>query len=216
MSKKSIVVLISGSGSNLQAIIDASVSSSNYRVTGVVSNRADAYGLVRATDASIPTALVEHRQFASRELFDCALMEQIDSWQPDLVVLAGFMRILTDAFVDHYNGRLINIHPSLLPKFKGLHTHARALEANELEHGCTVHFVCPELDAGAPIVQAATRIQASDDVATLQQRVHRLEHQIYPLAVEWFASERLVHKDGLAVLDGEPLPPGGKRIEAQI
>jgi phosphoribosylglycinamide formyltransferase-1 len=216
MSKKSVVVLVSGSGSNLQAIMDAAAQSDGFQIAGVLSNRADAYGLVRAANAGIPTALIDHTLYANRETFDAALIEQIDAWQADLVVLAGFMRILTDGFVEHYNGRLVNIHPSLLPKFKGLNTHARALEAGEAEHGCTVHFVCPELDAGAPIVQAATTIRADDNVESLQQRIHHLEHCIYPLAVEWFVSERLTQRRGLAFLDGEQLPPGGKRFEADL
>lgn len=216
MHKKSVVVLISGSGSNLQAIIDASSESASFNVTGVVSNRADAFGLERAKRAGIPTAVIEHSGFSSRESFDMALIDQIDGWKPDLVVLAGFMRILTDGFVDHYNGRLINIHPSLLPKFKGLNTHARAIEAGEAEHGCTVHFVCPELDAGAPIVQAATQIAATDSIETLQQRVHTLEHKIYPLAVEWFCNNRLEQREGQAWLDNQCLPAGGHRLEAGI
>lgn len=211
---KSVVVLISGSGSNLQAIMDAAATSASYRVTGVLSNRADAYGLVRAADKSIPTAVIDHKQFADRDSFDAAMIEQIDGWQPDLVVLAGFMRILTEGFVAHYNGRLINIHPSLLPKFKGVNTHERAIAAGETEHGCTVHFVTPELDSGAAITQAATPIQADDTAQTLQQRIHTLEHLIYPLAVEWFATDRLEQRMDQAWLDGEPLSAGGKRIEA--
>lgn len=216
MSKKSVVVLISGSGSNLQAIMDAASQSDQFQVAGVLSNRADAFGLVRAANAGIPTALIEHTDYTDREYFDAALIKQIDSWQADLVVLAGFMRILTDGFVEHYNGRLINIHPSLLPKFKGLNTHARALEAGEAEHGCTVHFVCPELDAGAPIVQAATAVRADDSVKSLQKRIHHLEHRIYPLAVEWFCAGRLTQHQGLALLDGQPLPPSGKRFGADL
>lgn len=213
MSQKLIVVLISGSGSNLQAIIDAAAASGSYKIAGVLSNRADAYGLVRAANAAIPTAVVEHAQFADRESFDAALMHQIDSWKPDLVVLAGFMRILTEGFVQHYNGRLINIHPSLLPKYKGLNTHARAIEAGDSEHGCTVHFVCPELDAGAPIIQAATPVYSEDSIESLQQRIHELEHRIYPVAVEWFAAGRLQQQERFAILDGERLPPGGQRYE---
>ena len=216
MSKKSVVVLISGSGSNLQAIMDAAAQSDGFQIAGVLSNCADAYGLVRAANAGIPTAVVDHTLYTDRDTFDAALIEKIDSWQADLVVLAGFMRILTDGFVEHYSGRLINIHPSLLPKFKGLNTHARALEAGEAEHGCTVHFVCSELDAGAPIVQAATAIRADDSVQSLQERIHHLEHRIYPLAVEWFTTERLTQRQGLAFLDGDQLPPGGKRFEVGL
>lgn len=196
--------------------MDVAAQSDDFQIAGVLSNRADAFGLVRAANAGIPTAIVDHTLYANRDSFDCALIEMIDSWQADLVVLAGFMRILTDGFVEHYDGRLINIHPSLLPKFKGLNTHARALEAGEVEHGCTVHFVCPELDAGAPIVQAATAVRADDSVQSLQERIHHLEHRIYPLAVEWFTAGRLTQHQGLALLDGQPLPPGGKRFEASL
>ncbi len=196
--------------------MDVAAHSDDFQIAGVLSNRADAFGLVRAANAGIPTAIVNHTLYIDRATFDTALIEQIDSWQADLVVLAGFMRILTDGFVEHYNGRLINIHPSLLPKFKGLNTHARALEAGDAEHGCTVHFVCPELDAGAPIVQAATSVRADDSVQSLQERIHHLEHRIYPLAVEWFTAGRLTQHQGLALLDGQPLPPGGKRFEASL
>lgn len=210
---KNVVVLISGSGSNLQAIIDAATNACSYTVRGVISNRKDAFGLTRAAQAGIPTALVEHRDFPDRESFDEQLIRQIDTWQADLVVLAGFMRILTDRFVRHYSGRLINIHPSLLPKYKGLHTHQRAIDANESEHGCTVHFVCEELDAGAPILQAATPILSGDTPDSLQQRIHKLEHKIYPLAVDWFCSGRLQQVDQRAVLDGMILGASGKRLE---
>src|SRR5210317_388614 len=211
--KLSVVVLISGSGSNLQAIIDAAANSGSYKVSGVISNRRGAFGLKRAQRANIATALIEHHQFPDRETFDKKLARQIDAWCADLVVLAVFMRILTDQFVNRYAGRLINIHPSLLPKFKGLDTHARAIAAGEAEHGCTVHFVSAELDAGAPIIQAATPIHSDDKVETLQQRVHQLEHCIYPIAVEWFCSGRLQERDGLAYLDAEPLGASGQRYE---
>ena len=211
---KSVVVLISGSGSNLQAIIDDSVNQSSYQVVGVVSNRADALGLARAEKAGIPTATIQHKDYPDREQFDLALISQIDRWQADLVVLAGFMRILTSGFVSRYAGRLINIHPSLLPKYKGLNTHKRALDAGETEHGCTVHFVSEELDAGYPIVQAATEIQPEDTPESLAERIHVLEHQIYPLAVSWFCSERLKETAAGAYLDGELLGPGGQRYPA--
>ena len=212
MPGKSVVILISGSGSNLQAIIDASKTDASINIVGVLSNRADAYGLQRATDAQIPTAIIDHTLYSDRLSFDQAMMAQIDAWNPDLVVLAGFMRILTSEFVSHFAGRLINIHPSLLPKFKGTQTHARALEAGEREHGCTVHFVTEELDAGAPIIQAATPIVATDTVESLVEKVHKLEHQIYPLAVSWICSERLKSSaDGIA-LDDELLGPSGFRF----
>ena len=212
MPGKSVVILISGSGSNLQAIIDASKTDASINIVGVLSNRADAYGLQRATDAQIPTAVIDHTLYSDRLSFDQAMMAQIDSWNPDLVVLAGFMRILTSEFVSHYKGRLINIHPSLLPKFKGTQTHARALEAGEREHGCTVHFVTEELDAGAPIIQAATPIVATDTVESLVEKVHKLEHQIYPLAVSWICSERLKSRDDGIALDDELLGPSGFRF----
>ncbi|NRP10493.1 MULTISPECIES: phosphoribosylglycinamide formyltransferase [unclassified Marinobacterium] len=206
---KNIVVLISGSGSNLQAIIDATANDQHCRVVGVLSNRESAYGLERAKKAGIETAVVDHTHFDSRLAFDSALMEQIDAWQADLVVLAGFMRILTDEFVQHFSGRLLNIHPSLLPKYKGTNTHQRALEAGDTEHGCTVHFVSEELDGGAAIIQAATYIEQGDTVDSLIQKVHQLEHKIYPLAVSWFASERITLENNRVFLDGSPLGETG-------
>lgn len=212
MSDKRIVVLISGSGSNLQAIIDQIDSGRiSGRIAAVISNKADAYGLTRAANAGIATAVLNHRDYEDRAAFDSALQEAIDAQAPDLVVLAGFMRILTPEFVRHYAGRLFNIHPSLLPKYKGLHTHQRALEAGDEEHGCTVHFVTEELDGGPLVVQAATPVQNGDDADSLQQRVHQLEHRIYPLAVEWFCSERLRLTNGQVLLDGAPLPSSGYR-----
>lgn len=206
---KNIVVLISGSGSNLQAIIDATASDPHCRVVGVLSNKESAYGLDRAKKAGIETAVIDHTRFESRLAFDRALIEQIDAWQADLVVLAGFMRILTDEFVQHFSGRLLNIHPSLLPKYKGTNTHQRALEAGDTEHGCTVHFVSEELDGGAAIIQAATDIEEGDTVDSLINKVHQLEHQIYPLAVSWFASERITLENNRVFLDGSPLGETG-------
>lgn len=210
MAAKRIVVLISGSGSNLQAILDQTRAGKiNGEIVAVISNRPDAYGLTRAEQAGVDARLLDHRPFADREHFDQALMELIDGYRPDLVVLAGFMRILTPKLVRHYHGRLLNIHPSLLPKYKGLHTHQRALEAGDERHGCSVHFVTEELDGGPIILQASVRIAADDTADSLQQRVHRLEHQIYPLAVEWFCSDRLTLTDNGVMLDGEPLPATG-------
>lgn len=210
MTPKRIVVLISGSGSNLQAILDQTLDGQiNGKIAAVISNRPDAFGLTRAEQAGVDACLLDHKQFADRESFDAALIELIDSYQPDLVILAGFMRILTPELVRHYQGRLFNIHPSLLPKYKGLHTHRRALEAGDDEHGCTVHFVTEELDGGPLVVQARTQVLASDDEQSLQQRVHLLEHQIYPLAVQWFCAERLsLGADGVQ-LDGERLHTSG-------
>lgn len=208
-----VVVLISGSGSNLQALIDSIAHDGNpARIAAVISNRADAYGLVRAQQAGIATAVLDHKQFADREAFDAALVEAIDAHQPDLVVLAGFMRILTPAFVTHYSGRLLNIHPSLLPKHKGLHTHQRALEAGDSEHGCSVHFVTEELDGGPLVVQAVLPVRADDTPDSLAQRVHQAEHQIYPLAVRWFAEGRLRLGPQGCLLDGQALPAQGWQI----
>ncbi len=212
MSVKSVVVLISGSGSNLQAIIDDAANQSSYALVGVISNNPDAYGLIRAAQAGIATAVIKHKDFADRDSFDRELIAQIDSWGADLVVLAGFMRILTANFVNHYAGRLVNIHPSLLPKFKGLNTHARAIETGEKEHGCTVHFVSEELDAGYPILQAATNIEVDDTPDTLADRIHHLEHKIYPLVLRWFCSGRLVETADGALLDHELLGPSGYRL----
>ncbi|NQD92260.1 phosphoribosylglycinamide formyltransferase [Pseudomonas sp. CrR25] len=205
-----VVVLISGSGSNLQALIDGcAVGESPAQISAVISNRADAYGLQRARQADIATAVLDHKQFDGREAFDAALIAAIDRHRPDLVVLAGFMRILTPGFVRHYAGRLLNIHPSLLPKHKGLHTHQRALEAGDTEHGCSVHFVTEELDGGPLVVQAVVPVQSHDSPDSLAQRVHAQEHRIYPLAVRWFAEGRLRLGAQGAMLDGQPLPTSG-------
>lgn len=208
-----VVVLLSGSGSNLQALIDSlGAQQGHARIRAVVSNRADAYGLERAKAAGIDTAVLEHGGFEGREAFDAALVALVDSFQPDLVVLAGFMRILSGNFVRHYHGRLLNIHPSLLPKYKGLHTHQRALDAGDAEHGCSVHFVTEELDGGPLVVQAVVPVAAQDTAQTLAQRVHQQEHLIYPLAVRWFAEGRLRLGEQGALLDGQPLAASGHLI----
>ncbi|MDH1534926.1 phosphoribosylglycinamide formyltransferase [Ectopseudomonas chengduensis] len=208
-----VVVLISGSGSNLQALIDSVAHDGNpARIAAVICNRAGAYGLERAKQAGIATELLDHKQFDGREAFDAALIQAIDAHQPDLVVLAGFMRILTPGFVQHYAGRLLNIHPSLLPKHKGLHTHQRAIEAGDSEHGCSVHFVTEELDGGPLVVQAVLPVMADDTAESLARRVHQQEHQIYPLAVRWFAEGRLRLGAQGAMLDGLPLPASGHLI----
>ncbi|MFB4392990.1 MULTISPECIES: phosphoribosylglycinamide formyltransferase [unclassified Pseudomonas] len=208
-----VVVLLSGSGSNLQALIDSLAAQQGpARIRAVISNRADAYGLERAKAAGIDTAVLEHGGFEGREAFDAALVALVDSFQPDLVVLAGFMRILSGTFVRHYHGRLLNIHPSLLPKYKGLHTHQRALDAGDAEHGCSVHFVTEELDGGPLVVQAVVPVATKDTVQTLAQRVHQQEHQIYPLAVRWFAEGRLRLGEQGALLDGQPLAASGHLI----
>ncbi len=185
---KTIVILISGRGSNMQAIVEADLP---VRIAAVISNQADAGGLSYARSKGIATRVVDHRSHASREAFDAALMQTIDALKPDLVVLAGFMRILTEGFVNHYQGRLINIHPSLLPAFPGLATHAQALKAGVKIHGCTVHFVTPQVDHGPIVAQAAVPVKADDTPASLAARVLAQEHRIYPQAIRWFAEDRL-------------------------
>jgi phosphoribosylglycinamide formyltransferase 1 len=192
-TKLPIVVLISGSGSNLQSIIDAAANDMPVDIRAVISNRPDAYGLTRASEAGIHTAVLENGNFADRESYDAALQELIDSYAPELVVLAGFMRILSDDFVRHFEGRMMNIHPSLLPKYRGLHTHARALEAGDKVAGCTVHFVTAKLDAGPIITQARVPVVDGDTPETLAKRVLKEEHRIYPEAIRQFAEQRLKH-----------------------
>jgi phosphoribosylglycinamide formyltransferase-1 len=199
-----VAVLISGSGSNLQALIDAQADAP-YRIVAVISNVADAFGLERARRAGIPAEVLRHRAYADRAAYDQALGDLIDRYEPGLVVLAGFMRILTPGFVARYAGRMMNIHPSLLPKFRGLHTHQRALDAGESVHGASVHFVTDELDGGPLIVQARIPVLPGDDAETLAARVLTREHRIYPLAVRWFAEGRL----GLD-------PQGRPRLDAQV
>lgn len=213
--KARVVVLISGSGSNLQALIDGVADNSlPIDLVAVISNRPEVMGLERAAKANIPAEVLDHKTFADRDSFDRALMEKIDNYQPDLVVLAGFMRILTPEFTQHYLGRMLNIHPSLLPKFQGLHTHQRAIDAGEQRHGVTVHFVTAELDGGPAIVQASVPVLATDDASSLAKRVQRQEHVIYPLAVKWFAQGDLRMIDSKSVLKDEPLPPSGFQIES--
>ena len=203
---KAIVILISGRGSNMEAIVERCAGEAwPARVVAVISNRADAAGLRFAAAAGITTAVVEHKAFDSREAFDAELARVIDGFAPDLLVLAGFMRILTPGFVARFEGRLMNIHPSLLPAWRGLHTHRRVLAAGERRHGCTVHFVTEELDAGPAVIQGRLQVLPGDDELTLSARVQRLEHIIYPLAVGWFAAGRLAWVDGGARLDGLPL-----------
>lgn len=201
-----IVVLISGGGSNLQAIIDA-IQAGNIKaeIVSVISNRADAFGLERAEKAIIDNHVLDHTVFDSRESFDESLSQIIDSYEPDLIVLAGFMRILSDNFVEHFRGKMINIHPSLLPKYKGLNTHQRALESGDSEHGASVHFVIPELDAGTIIIQGIVPIQANDTANELQKRVHKIEHQIYPQAVKYLAEGGLKLKQDKLLYKGEIL-----------
>lgn len=189
MQSKNIVILISGRGSNMQAIVNANIP--NARVAAVLSNSADAAGLAWAAERGIAADSLDHKAFADREAFDRAMMEKIDAYQPDLVVLAGFMRILTAPFCRHYEGRLINIHPSLLPAFTGLHTHERALNAGCRIAGCTIHFVTPELDCGPIIAQGVVPVLDNDDADAVAARVLKVEHQLFPRAVADFVAGRL-------------------------
>lgn len=201
-----IVVLISGNGSNLQAIIEAIQQQVlPARICAVISNNPCATGLEYAHTAGIPTKIIHHKMFSDRREFDTALQNTIDQFTPQLVVLAGFMRILGPTFTAHYEGRMLNIHPSLLPAFTGLNTHQRALEAKVTEHGASVHFVTCELDGGPVIIQARVPIADNDSINTLAQRVLNAEHSIYPLAIRWFAEGRLRLIQGEVMLDGQLL-----------
>ena len=205
---KNIVILISGRGSNMDAMIAArDAGTLPVHIAAVISNRPDAKGLETAARAGITTLYVDHKAFSSREAFDGALAECIDGFAPDLVVLAGFMRILTEGFVRHYDGRLLNIHPSLLPSFPGLHTHQRALDEGVRIHGCTVHFVTPALDHGPIVIQAAVPVFDGDSEDTLAARVLQQEHRVYPQAVRWFAEGRLRLDNGCVRLSGSPDAP---------
>lgn len=201
---KNIVILLSGRGSNMRSVVQACAAESwPARVAAIVSNRPEAEGLAWAAQQGMATAIVDHRAHADRESFDAALAAEIDRHAPDLVLLAGFMRILTDGFVRHFSGRLLNIHPSLLPAFPGLHTHRRALEAGVQAAGATVHFVTPELDHGPIVAQAVVPVRAGDDEAALAERVLQAEHRLYPLAVRWFIEDRLAQQGGrILQLDG--------------
>ncbi|SDG84921.1 phosphoribosylglycinamide formyltransferase [Paraburkholderia phenazinium] len=203
---KKLVILISGRGSNMEAIVRAcSHEGWPAQVAAVIANRPDAAGLAFAASHGIATAVVDHRQFPDRESFDAALARQIDVFTPDLVVLAGFMRVLTPGFVDHYAARMLNVHPSLLPSFAGLKTHQQALDAGVRLHGASVHFVTSQLDHGPIVIQSAVPVQDGDDAAALAERVLATEHIIYPRAVRWFVEGRLA-LDGLRVTLTPPEP----------
>ncbi len=191
----SVVVLISGNGSNLQSIIDDSEYGASYTIKAVISNKPDAYGLVRAQNSGIETVVVDHKMYHDRSSYDDALQSAIDQYNPDLVVLAGFMRILTTSFVEHYLGRMINIHPSLLPKYRGLNTHQKAISAGDTFAGCTIHFVTPELDAGPIIAQIPVKIEHSDTAQTLASRVLIQEHHIYPQVIKKIANGEISFHD---------------------
>ncbi len=197
---KAIVVVISGRGSNMEALVRAELPA---RIAAVVSNRPDAAGLRFAAEHGIPTAVVDHTRHPGRDAFDAALAQALERYAPDLVALAGFMRVLGGDFVGRYEGRMMNIHPSLLPAFQGLHTHERALEQGVKVHGCTVHFVTPALDHGPIVIQAAVPVRPGDDARTLAARVLRQEHRIYPRAVRWFLEGRLVIEQGRVRVSGK-------------
>lgn len=218
MARQRIVVLISGGGSNLQALLDAS---SNQHAAGlqldadivaVISNRPSAYGLERAKNAGIDAISLDHTQFDDRHSFDAALIDAVSEYSADLVILAGFMRILTPVFLTPLRGKMLNIHPSLLPKYAGVNTHQRAIDAGDLEHGATVHFVTEELDGGPPVLQAAVPILENDSAEKLAARVLEKEHLIFPLATQWFVSKRLMLTSQGAELDGELIPTSGIRF----
>ena len=201
---KNIVILISGRGSNMEALIAArDAGQLPVNIAAVISNRPDAKGLETAARAGITAHFIDHKAFAGREAFDAALAECIDQFSPDLVVLAGFMRILSEGFVRHYAGRLMNIHPSLLPSFPGLHTHQRALEEGVRIHGCTVHFVTPTLDHGPVIIQAAIPVLDGDTEESLAARILVQEHKVYPQAIRWFAEDKLTLENGRVRLSAD-------------
>lgn len=211
---KNIVVLISGNGSNLQAILEScEANMPNAQVAAVFSNKAQAYGLERAKLFDVNGHFINPNAFESREKFDAELMKQIDEYQPDVIVLAGYMRILSSAFVQHYLGKMINIHPSLLPKYPGLNTHQRAIDAGDKEHGTSVHFVTEELDGGPVILQAKVPVFEDDNADALTARVQTQEHTIYPMVTKWLVDERLTMRDGKAYLDGFELGEHGYATE---
>ncbi|MDG2947458.1 phosphoribosylglycinamide formyltransferase [Bisgaard Taxon 10/6] len=207
---KKIVVLISGTGTNLQALIDACAAGRiNAGVAAVISNQASALGLERAKTAQIPTALFIRRDFSDNAAMDQAIGDYIEKIGADLIVLAGYMKILSEGFVTRFAGKILNIHPSLLPKYKGLNTYQQVLDAGDSEHGTSVHFVTPELDGGAVILQAKVPIFPGDDISDIEARVKTQELQIYPLVVKWFIDGRLQEIQGKAYLDGKLLPENG-------
>lgn len=209
-ASKNIVVLISGRGSNMEVFLEASdrgLIAGN--IVCVISNRPNAQGIVTARQRGIATAVIDHQDFDTREAFDAALAQEVAAVDPDVVVLAGFMRILTPIFIDRFLGKLVNIHPSLLPKYTGLNTHQRAIDAGDAEAGATVHYVTNELDGGPAILQARVPITDDDTADTLASKVLAVEHLIFPEAVNWHLQGRVIHADDGAYLDGELLPPSG-------
>ena len=214
---KKIAVLISGSGSNLQAIIDKlhnqKITDEQFEIVAVISNKAEAFGLERAKKADINTLFIDDKGAISRVDYDQKLMNEIDKLDVDIIVLAGFMRILSANFVNKYAGKILNIHPSLLPKYTGLNTHQRAIDANDHEHGASVHFVTAELDGGPVILQAKVPVFDDDNADDLAERVLTQEHQIYPLVIQWFLTERLLMDNEQAVLDGLILAKNGYAVD---
>ena len=208
-----VVVLISGNGNNLQALIDAS-SDSGYTISHVISNNPDAFGLERAERCGISSTVLDHRDFGTRSEFDSALKQAIDDQSPDLVALAGFMRILGPEIVKNFSGRMLNIHPSLLPKYPGINTHQRVLDAGDHEHGATVHFVTEELDGGPLVAQGRIPVSANETAQELAARVLIREQQLYPTVVSWFASGRLCLQQDQIVMDGAKLPREGLQINS--
>ena len=201
-----IAVLVSGTGSNLQALIDAQLSGQlSGQIVGVLSNKADAYALQRATQQQIATTVISHKNYSNRAGFDEAMHQQLLAWQVDVVILAGFMRILTADFVSKWQGKMLNIHPSLLPYYKGINTHQRVLNTGDRLHGCTVHFVSTELDAGQSIAQFAIEVAPHDNAETLAKRVHKLEHVLYPQVLQWFCNGQLTWQHGQAYFNQKPL-----------
>lgn len=210
MTTKNIVILISGRGSNMQAIIDQAMQGDlPVTIRAVISNRPEAPGLALASQAGIHTEVINHEDFANKPEFEAALSACIDKHKPDLIVLAGFMRVLSSDFVGRYEQKMINIHPSLLPAFPGLHTHERAIEAGVAEHGASVHFVTANVDSGPIIIQRTVPVKADDTPESLASRVLAQEHQIYPLAIKWFAQSRLKITNNQVLLDGEHQPEQG-------
>lgn len=207
-----IVVLISGNGTNLQSIIDTIQNGLSVEIRAVISNKANAYGLKRAEQANIPTHLIAHRSFPSRIAFEKVLQETICHYYPQLIVLAGFMRKLGPEFISHYRAQIINIHPSLLPKYPGLHTHERVLITKDHEHGVSIHYVTEDLDTGPLICQARLRVSPGDTLETLKKRIHALEHVIYPEVLSWFSARRVVLDNHYIFLDGKLLPKAGKQL----
>lgn len=197
-----IAVLVSGSGSNLQALIDANLSG---QIVGVICNKPEAYALTRAEQAGIERVVIEHKNYPDRASFDAVMHQQLLDWDVDLVVLAGFMRILSAKFVTAWQGKMVNIHPSLLPFYKGMHTHQRVLNTGDKLHGCTVHYVTAELDAGQALMQAVLQVNTHDSVESLAQRVHVLEHLIYPQAVEWICNGTIQYTEQAVLYRGQPL-----------